>query len=148
MRDEISIRQWIENFDEGLYKAEGTDTQIRAGWYNWFCEDRLLPGKTRKLGRLVKQVSVSPLVDLDNWYVWFKNNCPMNGKLYDDFRFAHLATGEVKFSIVPKEGCTATYGQSALWGRKGNSEFGQLVAGTWDDVLAYLKVPAKKARAK
>ena len=60
----------------------------------------LAANKTKRMGNIIKQIKGGGIkVDLNNWYVWFKNNCPLNGPLYDDFRFADLGTGDAKCDV-------------------------------------------------
>ena len=87
---EISIRQWIENYNSGKYDSQDVKVQGEAGWYDWFCRDKSLCGKTKRLAPKVKQLAKSSKVDVNNWYVWFKNNCPCCAPLYDDFRLEPL----------------------------------------------------------
>jgi hypothetical protein len=76
--------------------------QCEAGWYDWFCRDSSLAGKTKKLGSVACQLKDSAKVNLDTMYVWFKNNCPMEGPLYDDFRIADMESGEVLYNCAYK----------------------------------------------
>lgn len=99
MRKTISIQNWITNYLNGQYEDHSVKTQIEAGWFDWFCKDTSLARKTQTMGNIIKQIKDGGKVDLDNWYVWFKNNCPLNGPLYDDFRFASLQTGSVMLTI-------------------------------------------------
>ena len=99
MKERIALTQWIENFLNGQYDATDVKAQILAGWYDWFCKDSSLVNKTKKMGNIIKQVKDGGKVNLKDWYVWFKNNCPLNGPLYDDFRFARLETGDVQLTI-------------------------------------------------
>ena len=99
MTNEITLRNWIQNFNQGMYASKDRDVQIRAGWYDWFCKDTSLANKTKRMGSIVKQVKDGGKVNLDTMYVWFKNNCPLFGSLYDDFRFADIKTGDVQFTI-------------------------------------------------
>lgn len=99
MKKEINVREWQKNFVAGAYDSKDFDTQCQAGWYDWFCHDASLAGKTRRMGQIIKQVKDGGKIDLDTMYVWFKNNCPVVGKLYDDFRFADIETGAVQFTI-------------------------------------------------
>lgn len=117
MREEISIREWQKRFAGGEYEEPDFDTQVKAGWYDWFCNDSSLAGKTRKMGKVVAKVKSGGKVDIDNWYVWFKNNCPMVGPLYDDFRFADMKTGDVMFTIAinPRN---RGYRRYSVYGRK------------------------------
>lgn len=99
MSEQISLRAWIDKFKLGLYDENNRKTQINAGWYDWFCRDTSLANKTKKMGQVVKQIKDGDKINLDKNYVWFKNNCPMRGPLYDDFRIADLETGDVLFTV-------------------------------------------------
>lgn len=117
MRD-ISIGTWINSFVNGEYASNDRDTQIKAGWYDWFCKDTSLRNKTYRMGSIIKQIKVGGKVDLDNWYVWFKNNCPMVGPLFDDFRFADIETRNVQMTIQINNPWSRH--RYAVYGRKSN----------------------------
>jgi hypothetical protein len=139
MSNETSVRQWIANFNMGCYSNDSTSTQIDAGWFDWFCKTPSLRNKTYKLAVKVKLLAKSSKINQDTMYVWFKNNCPMVGKLYDDFRFADIETGDVVYTIVPKSGHTHLNGCAEVWGKENNFEE-PLVLGTWKDVRAFFGV--------
>jgi hypothetical protein len=121
MMDRLRLFRWIDEFMEGNFDADDVRTQILAGWYDWFCKDSSLANKTKKMGNIIKQVKRGGKVDIENWYVWFKNNCPLNGPLYDDFRFADLETGSVMFTI--QIDCCWNKSRYAVYGRTPDGEF-------------------------
>ena len=127
MKDRISINEWINKFLSGEFDSQDVRVQIQAGWYDWFCKDSSLANKTKKMGNIVHQVKRGGKVNLDDWYVWFKNNCPLNGPLYDDFRFASLETGDVQFTI--QINCCWNKHRYAVYGRTPDGE------GHWDEPL-------------
>lgn len=133
---EISIKQWIENYNSGKYDSQDVKVQGEAGWYDWFCKDESLCGKTKRLAPKVKQLAKSSKVDVDNWYVWFKNNCPVFGSLYDDIRFADIKTGDVIYTIA----FVKKYGQTVeLWGKENDFKH-PLVIGDWEDIKEYFGI--------
>jgi len=84
----ITVREWIKNYKEGKYDKENRETQIEAGWYDWFCKDSSLRNKTKNLSKIMRRITNDFI--LDNYYIWFKNNCPCASPLYDDVRFEPL----------------------------------------------------------
>jgi hypothetical protein len=94
-------------------------------FYDWFCKDSSLRNKSWKLMKQVKTfLKHNQQIDLSEHYVFFKNNCPMNGPLYDDFRICNIETGNVVFTVIPKCGHS---GKAEIWGRKeSDGEFGML----------------------
>jgi len=99
MSKEQSLKTWIESFNKGEYDSKDLQTQIKAGWYDWFCKDESLVNKTKRMGNIVKQFKDGGKVNLETMYVWFKNNCPLAGPLYDDFRIADIESGDTLFTI-------------------------------------------------
>ena len=92
MDKQIKLSEWIQRFNSGEFEKPDTTTQINAGWFDWFCRDTSLANKTKKMGNIIKQIKAGGKVDLDTSYVWFKNNCPLSGPLYNDFRIADIET--------------------------------------------------------
>jgi hypothetical protein len=94
---EINVRQWQENFRKGKYALPNFETQCEAGWYDWFCNDGSLAKKTQRMGKIIEKIT-NPYI-LENYYVWFKNCCPVFHPLYDTFRFSDLEGQDVQFTI-------------------------------------------------
>src|SRR6056297_660118 len=92
---EINLNEWERKFDNHEFADPHVSVQIEAGWYDWFCKDTSLRNKTKSLGKKVKQIMKSPKVSCENSYVFFKNNCPMNGPFYDSFSIWHIETGNI-----------------------------------------------------
>ena len=40
--ENISVREWIEKFNNGEFEDADIDTQIEAGWYDWFCKQDMV----------------------------------------------------------------------------------------------------------
>ena len=138
MNKEINLNEWVKKFDEGEFVPNFREVQIAAGWYDWFCKDESLGPKTKRLAVKVKQIMKSPKINCETSYVWFKNNCPMNGRLYDDFRIADKETGDVIYTIIPSNGHTHMKGEASVWGKENNWKE-PLAKGTWKDVKKFFK---------
>jgi hypothetical protein len=99
MEKQIKLSEWIQSFKSGEFNNPDATTQIKAGWFDWFCRDSSLANKTIKMGNIIKQIKADGKVDLETSYVWFKNNCPLNGPLYDDFRIADIENNNNLFVV-------------------------------------------------
>ena len=131
-----TIEIQIMNYLTGKYDAPDVKTQCTAGWYDWFCQEKSLAKKTDTLYKKLLQIIRSKKFDIKSTYVLFKNNCPMAGKLYDDFRICDIKTGDVLYTVTPSSGHTGIKGQAEIWGKE-NDFKEAIVEGTWKDVLRY-----------
>ena len=117
MRDRQSLRTFVERFRRGDFDSPDVQTQIEAGWYDWFCKDSSLRNKTKRLGSIICQID-GVRVDLDKTYVFFKNNC--SSILYDDFRICDIETGNVLINVNVGNPYDKTY---AVYGRFPEGDF-------------------------
>ena len=78
-----------------------------SGFYDWFCKDSSLEAKSKTLMNKVIKLIESGKVNINTAesYVFFKNNCPMSGPLYDSFSIC-TKDGEVILWATPKSGHT------------------------------------------
>ena len=99
MEERMKLQRWIGCFICGDFDAEDVKTQIKAGWYDWFCKDTSLYNKLKKMGPIICKIKDGGKVDLDKSYVFFKNNCPLCAPLYDQFKICDIESRDVIFCI-------------------------------------------------
>lgn len=138
-RKETSIKELLEKRTNGAL----TESDIKDLWYDWFCLDRALVDRGQRLlsrlSSINKANSVNkPKFDPEKTYTFFKNNCPVNGHLYDDFRICDIETGDVIWTIIPQSGHYVDEGRAFLWG-KVNDFKEPVLEGSWKDIVEYFK---------
>jgi len=101
-----TLRDQLKAFEEGNYlESDGTMNTRCFVFYDWFCKETSLENKANKLFNMVKRFVKYIEIDLDNTYVFFKNNCPMSGPLYDSFSICSTDDGhEVLYWVTAKSG--------------------------------------------
>ena len=114
----VSLAEQLNAFASGrIIDSEG-DQNTCFNFYDWFCKDSALERKANILFPKVKKFIESTRVDILDTYVFFKNNCPVNGPLYDDFRICD--ENGVLFTVIPKCGHS---GKAEIWGKNDSGQF-------------------------
>ena len=109
---------------------------VMSLWYDWFCKEASLKRKGEALLKKLKVIASSNKFDNDKCYVFFKNNCPCVGNLYDDFRICDKETGDVLYCVIPKSGHKCDEGHAQVYGV--DNDFREpIVEGTWREVKAW-----------
>jgi hypothetical protein len=107
MTNHITLRQQLEAFERGQILSSGGEIDGAGcfNFYDWFCKSTSLEGKAKRLFSNVRTfLKHERSIDLDRHYVFFKNNCPMRGGLYDDFRICDIESGDVIWNVTPRSG--------------------------------------------
>ena len=109
----------LNAFESGqIMDSDGTVGNC-FNFYDWFCKDSSLERKAYALFPRVKRfLKEHPEIDTQSTYVFFKNNCPGAGPLYDDFRICNEK--EVIYTVIPK--CSHS-GQAEIWGKDDSGQF-------------------------
>ena len=108
MQNTHSLAQQIEIFKSSGQPIASDGKDTFHGFYDWFCSDRALEAKGKKLmNQVIKFVAALPHnLDTRKCYVFFKNNCPACGPLYDSFSICDIESGDVLYWVTGKSGHT------------------------------------------
>ena len=129
---EVTREMTLAEVFEVLENNKTSEIDNRQLWFDWFCRTSSIQNRGTTLLSRLKSIRKSTKFDKEITYVWFKNNCPCDGGLYDDFRIADRETHDVIYTISPRD----NYGYATVWGRENNFQ-GPLLEGTWKDVKAF-----------
>lgn len=101
VNDRLPLGEWIELYNAGAFEDDSVSAMCEAGWYDWFCRNDELYERLEILAPLVKALASCPRISqrMDDTYVFFKNNCPCSGPLYDSFSICDIHTLDVRYAV-------------------------------------------------
>ena len=127
-----TINEFIEDYER--------NSDQFYGFYDWFCTDLSLKKRAKSFVPKLKFLVKEGLLDGDKLYVWFKNNCPMAGSLYDDMRFSTINGEDFKGGIAPRTGYTNKKNKCSIWGfAKTNDKYPPLIQDEFIDWSTFKK---------
>jgi hypothetical protein len=131
MNKQHTLRQQLESFERNEWVGSHC-----FYFYDWFCKKTSLERKAKSLMPKVRKFIAKMNIDIDKTYVFFKNNCPGYGSLYDDFRICDIESGDVIYTVAPSLGYPKRKGEAEIWGRENNFDKPLKTAPSWSQLLA------------
>lgn len=141
MDKEIPLSKLVKMTQDEIAKADRCQL-----FYDWFCKDASLPGKSKRLMASVRAIvkTGTKMFDPDKTYVFFKNNCPCEGGLYDDLRICDIESGDVLFNVCPSDPWCGNRPRVAFDSDDGKDRWSDpLVFDSMKDLKAWFKDPTR-----
>lgn len=92
--------------------------------------------KTNNLYKKIQTIAFSKKFDVNKVRIFFKNNCPGNGVLYDSFSIVDIETDDLLFWITPSSGHKYIKGKAVV--ASSDDDFtSNVVEGSWKDVIKF-----------
>ena len=125
----VSINKFLENPE--------LNSDDFSNFYDWFCSDKALKGRMLALVPKLRFLVKEGIIDGDTHYVYFKNNCPVMGTLYDDIRISNL-NGDFLGGFCPKSGHYVE-NKCNVWTFDNNNEFTSREFKNWSEFKKEVK---------
>jgi hypothetical protein len=133
MSEKLNFKAQLEAF------RNQTEEYVKDSYFfwDWFCSEKALKIKSKLLMTKADKVISKLGLDPETHYVTFKNNCPMNGKLYDSFQVCSLdESQDVVIWCAPSLGYKSQEGKAQLVDMRvrKEGEEGTITCNSWKEL--------------
>ena len=132
-----TLREQLEAFETGVFLDSNGNNDARcSNFYDWFCSDASLRKRAINLYSKVKKfLKYYPDINLDEVCVFFKNNCPGDGNLYDSFSIVDIESGNVLYWVCPSSGHRSNKGKAEIYGAEDDFKSALREADSWKNLF-------------
>ena len=112
-------------------------------FWDWFCQEKALKIKSKLLMTKAEKVMSKLGLDPETHRVFLKNNCPMDGKLFDSFSIVtNDEANDVVIWCAPSLGYTKEQGKAQLVDFRTKDEEGkpkEITCNSWKELTHSIK---------